>query len=144
MALFAHVGIIVKDIEETTKLWSKVLEPLGIGPWEFQDIITAKEDMEVCEPLRVRIAIAPINKLGSVKLEVLEPIGEKSPIYSKFLENHGEGWHHIAFVVSNFDEITRAFEKNGGRVLFRVNMGGKRNTYIETKPEGAVFEFMEA
>jgi len=44
---------------------------------------------------------------GGTAIELLEPLGENSPI-SKFLEKRGEGIHHVCFIV---DDIEAAIER---------------------------------
>ena len=46
-------------------------------------------------------------ELENTKLELLEPLGEDSPI-AKFLEKNGEGIHHIAFAT---DDIAGQLKK---------------------------------
>jgi methylmalonyl-CoA/ethylmalonyl-CoA epimerase len=50
-------------------------------------------------PFSLRIAF---GALGGVLLELLEPLDDKSP-HAEFLASHGEGMHHMAYLVPDFD-----------------------------------------
>lgn len=51
-------------------------------------------------PFSLRIAF---GVLGGVLLELLEPLDDRSP-HAEFLASRGEGLHHLAFLVEDFDE----------------------------------------
>jgi len=85
-----HIGIAVKSLEEQIPFYRDVLN------FEF-------EGMEEVTDQKVRVAMF---KVGEVRIELLEPTNEESPI-AKFLEKKGEGMHHIAYQTDNVqDQIT--------------------------------------
>ena len=47
------------------------------------------------------------TRLGGVLLELLEPLDDRSP-HAAFLAAHGEGLHHLAFLVDDFDQKVAA------------------------------------
>jgi len=53
---------------------------------------------------------------GGVKIELLEPIGEESPI-AKFLKKRGEGLHHICFEVRDIETILSALKKKEVKLI---------------------------
>ena len=75
-----HIGIAVKDIEESVKLFSKIFNV---------------KDMHRETVKEQKVAVASF-KVGDVLIELTAPIDETSPI-AKFIEKKGEGIHHIAF-----------------------------------------------
>jgi methylmalonyl-CoA/ethylmalonyl-CoA epimerase len=77
-----HLGIAVKSIEDRLPYYENVL---GLKCY----------NIEVVEEQKVRTAFF---KVGQTKIELLEPICPDSTI-AKFIENKGEGIHHIAFAV---------------------------------------------
>lgn len=50
------------------------------------------------------------------KLELLEPVGEDSFLH-EFLETHGEGVHHITYLVRDIEELVDRLRANGYRVV---------------------------
>ena len=90
-----HIAIAVNNIKESSKLYG-FLQPSNIA---FKTFIS--EDVK----------IAMLN-FGNIKIELLEPLSDNSTI-KKFLNNNGQGLHHISFSVSNLKKyIELAKEKN--------------------------------
>jgi len=79
-----HIGIAVKSIEESLPYYEKVL---GFKCYAIEDV----------QDQKVKTAFL---KVGETKIELLEPTSEDSTI-ATFLENKGQGIHHIAFAVED-------------------------------------------
>jgi len=88
-----HIGIAVKSLEQQIPFYKDVLGLEFIGT-------------EIVKEQKVKVAMF---KVGEVKIELLEPISEDSPI-SKAIEKKGEGIHHIAYetndIVSEIKNLT--------------------------------------
>ncbi len=91
-----HIAIAVKNIEETLAVY---------GPILGMKIQRTK----VVEQQKVRISIL---KAGDTKIELLEPLSDESTV-AKFLQNRGEGLHHIALEVSNLDDHLKDLKDKG-------------------------------
>jgi methylmalonyl-CoA/ethylmalonyl-CoA epimerase len=86
-----HIGIAVKDIEKSNKIFADVL---GVQPYK-------KEEVES------EGVMTSFFQTGPNKIELLQATREDSAI-AKFLEKNKEGIHHIAFDVSDIHaEIKR-------------------------------------
>lgn len=86
-----HIGIAVKNIDDSNRLFSSLF---GFDPYK----------METVESENV---VTSFFKVGPNKIELLEGTSEDSPI-SRFIEKKGEGIHHIAFEVDDiYKEIDR-------------------------------------
>jgi methylmalonyl-CoA/ethylmalonyl-CoA epimerase len=86
--LIDHIGIVVKSVEKSLKTYT---EALGLNLLEIEDN----------EAFGVKIAFLPV---GNTLVELIEPTAEGT-MGSKFLKEHGEGLHHIAFKVDNIKEF---------------------------------------
>ena len=82
-----HLGIAVHSLDETVPVYEKAL---GLHCEHREEVPSQK----------VRTAFFDV---GGVHLELLEPTSPESPI-AKFLADHGEGIHHIAFRTDNITE----------------------------------------
>ncbi len=82
-----HIGIAVKSLDEALPFYTDTLGLSCIG-------------IETVESEQVRVAFL---KVGDVKLELLEPLSEHSPIAS-FIEKRGEGIHHVALGVDHIEQ----------------------------------------
>lgn len=91
-----HIGIAVKNLEESLSLYLKIFQPTDIH-------------RESVEEQKVNIASF---KVGDVLIELTEAMDETSPIH-KFIEKKGEGIHHIAFESSNVQEDLDRLKSEG-------------------------------
>jgi methylmalonyl-CoA/ethylmalonyl-CoA epimerase len=130
-----HVGAVVKDADETAKLLSSI----GMGPWQTFEFSQGKDDLIVGEPFTLKVVWARLG--GALVLEVLQPLGES--LWSRFLETSGEGLHHIAYNVSNYDEVVSKLQEQGGRMIWGGAFEGRRACYFDVKPKGIIIELME-
>lgn len=136
MTNLSHIGIAVKDAEATAKLLSSIW---NIGDPEVFDYEPAAEDMIAGEAFAVRLVFI---KFGPVTIELLQPLDDRS-IWSKFIEEKGEGIHHFAFGVSNYDEMVDTLTAQGHPLLVAAVFNGERWCYFDTSPGGTVIEFRE-
>ena len=94
-----HLGIAVKNIEQSNELFEKLL---GVAPYKSESVESEG-------------VTTSFFKTGVNKIELLEATNPNSPI-AKFIERKGEGIHHIAFDVEDIEaEITRL--KNEGFIV---------------------------
>ena len=92
-----QVGVIVRDAEAAAAAWTSRFK---IAPAHIVDWPIPGKNLEETARYRgqrgnFRMRLAFIE-LGPVQIEFIEPL-EGGNIYSEFLEEHGEGLHHILF-----------------------------------------------
>jgi methylmalonyl-CoA/ethylmalonyl-CoA epimerase len=136
LANLSHIGIAVRSAEETCKFLSSVW---AIGDPEVFDYEPKPEDLISGEPFAVRLVFV---KFGPVPVELLQPLDDRS-IWSKFIEEKGEGIHHIALGVSNYDETVAKLQAQGHALLVAAVFEGCRWCYFDTSPGGTVLELRE-
>lgn len=115
-----HVGVAVKNLEEALKVYRDILG------FKLEGIHTLTER-------KVRIAL--LSTGSESKVELLEPIGNDSPV-AKFLENRGEGIHHIAVKVDNIEAALEDFKQKGVTLIDekpRIGAEGKKVAFIHPK-----------
>ncbi|HCO19463.1 methylmalonyl-CoA epimerase [Gudongella oleilytica] len=119
-----HIGIAVKNLEETLKFYGDVLGIKCVS-------------QEVVEEQKVKVAFLPV---GDTEVELLESTSEDGPI-AKFIEKKGEGIQHIAFKVDNIEEAIRELEEKGVRMIDekpRYGAGGARIAFLHPKSTSGV------
>lgn len=132
----SHVGIAVKDAEKTAKWMSSIW---NIGTPQIFDYSPKASDLIAGEPFSVRI----VNiKFGAYPIELLQPLDNKS-IWAKFIEEKGEGIHHVAMGVSNYDQMVDMMKAQGHPLLVAAVFEGEKWCYFDTSPGGMVLEFRE-
>ena len=68
-------------------------------------------------------------KVGQTKIELLEPTCPESTI-AKFIENKGEGVHHIAFAVPDTNEALHELEEKEVRLIDKAARHGAEHLMI--------------
>lgn len=119
-----HIGIAVKNLEETAKQYQEVF---GMSPLGAEEV---KEQ-------KVKVVSF---KVGESTVEFLEATTEDSPI-AKFIEKKGEGVHHLAFSVENIEEVLKDMEGKGVSLIDRVPRLGAHNkkiAFLHPKSTGGV------
>lgn len=119
-----HIGIAVKDIQESLKFWE---ETLGIHCHGVEEVVEQK----------VKTAFLPVK---DTEIELLEGTAEDSPV-SKFIEKKGEGIHHIAIRVENLEEALAEMKAKGIRLIDetpRIGAGGAKIAFVHPKASGGV------
>ena len=98
-----HIAFIVRNIDETVGAWSRLLgleELPKIWNIPGPDVAPALTDGNLQVYQNCRISVISLDNLS---LEIVEPGEEPSP-WKTFLEKHGEGFQHMAFLVPDEEE----------------------------------------
>ena len=96
-----HIAIVVADLEKATAQWRDVLGADVSAPQALPEH---------------GVTVVFINT-GNSKVELLEPLGEDSPI-AKFLDRSPDGgMHHLCFEVDDIQAARDQLIKEGARVL---------------------------
>lgn len=119
-----HIGIAVNSIEDGKNLWT---DALGL-PFEGSETV---------EEQKVTTAFFPV---GESEVELLESTAPDSPV-AKFLENKGQGVHHVAFRVENIEAALAELKEKGIRLIDekpRKGAGGAKIAFLHPKATNGV------
>jgi methylmalonyl-CoA/ethylmalonyl-CoA epimerase len=108
-----HIGIAVKDLEVSNKLFAALF-----GKKHY------KEEEVVSEGVKTSFF-----KTGPNKIELLQATNPESPI-AKFINTKGEGVHHIAFAVSDIKAEIKRLKKKGFILLNETPKKGADNKWV--------------
>jgi methylmalonyl-CoA epimerase len=124
-----HIGIAVHDLQKAKKVYELLLnQPLD----EVIDLPSQHIQTIMVETINTHI-------------ELLQPLGEEGAI-AKFLEKKGEGLHHIAFEVENFEEKLQSLKNQDIPLIGEPSIGVKGNRIIFIHPKathGTLIELCE-
>lgn len=124
-----QVAVVVSNLEDAMK---KYWEEYGIGPWAIYTFDPSTVNHMVIRDESTEYAMRlALTTIGDVGWELIEPLDDKS-IYAEFLRNHGEGLHHVAFDVDDYDKTLAAFRDKGIGVLQGGTFSGMTYTYLDT------------
>lgn len=113
MRKIEHLGIAVKDLDASEKLFEALLNTKSYKREE----VTSEH------------VITSFFKTGESKIELLQATDSSSAI-AKFVENKGEGIHHIAFDVEDIYQELERLKKEGFRLIHETPKEGADNKLI--------------
>lgn len=119
-----HIGIAVKNLENSNALFTKLL-----GTPSYKTETVKSEGVKTA-----------FFKLGHTKIELLEALNDESPI-AKFINKNGEGMHHIAFEVDDIEAEIKRLMLEGFLVLNEKPKNGadyKRVVFLHPKTTNGV------
>jgi methylmalonyl-CoA/ethylmalonyl-CoA epimerase len=113
MRKIEHIGIAVKNLEKSNKLFASLF---GAPNYKIEEV--ASEGVKTS-----------FFASGPNKIELLQATDPTSPI-AKFIEKKGEGIHHIAFAVLDIEEEVKRLQKEGFVVLNEIPKKGADNKLV--------------
>jgi methylmalonyl-CoA/ethylmalonyl-CoA epimerase len=113
MLKIEHIGIAVKDMEISNKLFQSLL---GVASY--------KEETVESENVKTSFF-----KLGESKIELLAS-SDKDGVIAKFIEKKGEGIHHIAYEVEDIRKEMARLKSEGFQLLSEEPKKGADNKLI--------------
>jgi methylmalonyl-CoA/ethylmalonyl-CoA epimerase len=128
-----HVGVAVPSIETAKRTY---IELYGIK----ESDITPTGDMPA-QGVRYAFVYLPNSQI-----ELIEPLGENSPISKSLERNPNGGQHHVCFEVANIHEARDAMIAKGATVLGEPRIGAHGTPVIFVHPRnsnGVLVELME-
>ncbi|MCA9907708.1 MAG: VOC family protein [Anaerolineae bacterium] len=138
-----QVGIIVHDIERTAQRYCEVF---GFDMPEIMETSGFERSKTTYngQPSEATAKLAFFNA-GQITIELIEP-DEKPSVWREFLEQHGEGVHHVAFQVKDTKAVTGALAETGVGIAQQglYSDGSGIYTYVDAGPLlGTMFELLE-
>ncbi|MGD0710288.1 MAG: methylmalonyl-CoA epimerase [Bacteroidales bacterium] len=119
-----HIGIAVKNIEESIKYYENIL---GFKCYAVEEV----KDQKVKTAFFI---------VGQTKIELLESTDPEGPI-GKFIEKKGEGIHHLAFAVKRIEEALSEMESKGIQLIDKLPRKGAEGldiAFLHPKSTGGV------
>ena len=124
-----HIGIAVTDIEKAVEMFTNIF---GTPPCDIEQI----DDQGVK---------ATLIEVGQTRIELLEPLTPDSPVV-KFIQNRGEGLHHLALNVSDIAQKLETLKQHDIRLIDQSPREGLSGTIAFIHPAsvfGVLTELVE-
>ena len=127
-----HVAIAVNDLNKAIK--------------KYKNIFGIRINDPIEQPLHgVKVAFI---ELPNTKIELLEPLGNESPLINFLKKNPNGGIHHLCYEVKNIIKCRDRILKNGGKIVgsFEPKVGahGKLVIFLHPKEfDGTLIELEE-
>ena len=125
-----QIGIVVEDVEKYVQFYEKVF---GVEPFPIVESAINSAKLKIV-----------LFELGEVEIELIQVV-EGESIHSRFLEETGEGLHHLGFFVNDLEDELARLEEDGIKVLERGEvLGTVKFAYLDTKEAlGLVLELIQ-
>lgn len=126
-----HIGIAVPSVSEAMETYRTLY-----GATEFTEPFDMPEQ-------GVRVGFV---NLPNSQLELIEPLGEDSPIVGFLERNPKGGQHHVCFEVPDIEVAAKDMAEKGARVLGKPRIGAHGTPVIFVHPKntnGVLIELME-
>ncbi len=124
-----HVSIVVRDLDEGLKTFEGLL---GVKHSHIEEV----PDQGIK---------AAMIQVGNVEVELIQPLTADSGV-AKFLENKGEGIHHVCFEVDDVDKELQSLADGGIQVLDkqgRKGLAGKIGFVHPKSTKGVLIELAQ-
>jgi len=95
-----HIGIAVKDSDKAAALMGRIF-----GAKVLETIVSEERGLKLT-----------FLDVSGTKVELLEPLANEGTV-AKFLETKGEGFHHIAFKVSDIQKVLSLLRQAGVKLV---------------------------
>ena len=102
-----HIGKVVKDLDEAVAYYKETFGLEAVGE-------------RVVDPIQqVEVVLIDIGFGAKATIELIRPMGEKSPV-ARFLNKTGGGLHHLSFEVPDIGKAITDLESKGAKALGNV------------------------
>lgn len=136
-----QVAVIVKDIDKASVEWAKLLG-VDVPESSIAEGHSSRPTLYKGQPSDAKAKLAFFN-MDNLQIELIQPLGPKST-WQDYLDQHGEGIHHIAFQVKGIDGMEKKFLENGDATVQRGGWDGGAYSYIDASSHlGCVLELLE-
>ena len=140
-----HVGVLVGDLDRAMEHYTN---DLGLGPWVGYTISPDwLRDMTVHGKQQGHVFKIALCQVGSMLYELIESV-EGPSIYEEFLNQRGEGVHHLGYSVEDIDAEISDMESRGFSMLqsargFGTNDDGAYAYFDTERACGCILEALE-
>lgn len=135
-----QIAFVVKNMSAAESFFS---EKMGVPRFFRFNDVEVHESFYRGEPGDFHMDIS-IGYAGDSQIELIQHLSGGS-IYKEFLDTHGEGLHHLGFIVPDHDQVVADFEANGFPRIQSGRIGddpGVQFAYFDT--EAAIGAIMES
>ena len=140
----AQICIIVRDVEASTARYAEILG-IDMSP-NFQTTLLHDHTHATYygQHIDSRARLSALD-IGQLQFELLQPL-ERPSSWGDFLDQHGEGIHHVAFFIPKTDVVANSLKEYGYTVTQQGLFTGQAGmyTYLDTdKDMAVVIELLE-
>lgn len=132
-----QVGFIVRDIQASKEVFAKFLG-LPVPPhFDGGEFSVTQTEYKGNPAPKANCLLAFFDVGPGMQIELIQPNGEKS-VWQDFLDEKGEGMHHIAFNINGMDEKILNCEGFGMKCVQRGKYGNAAGEYAYLEADNSL------
>ncbi|HEY7738141.1 MAG TPA: VOC family protein [Candidatus Limnocylindria bacterium] len=128
-----HVAVVVRDIDEALPRYRELF---GLAPQAPVETVAAQG---------VRLCFLPTGPLPAARIELIQPVDPESGV-ARFLDNRGEGLHHVCFGTTDLAAELARLADAGAELIDQVPRPGAEGPVAFVHPRtlnGVLWELLE-
>jgi methylmalonyl-CoA/ethylmalonyl-CoA epimerase len=130
-----HIGYVTRDIERTMENFQKYF-----GLESFKKMVPDYFNRQYHgKPGDFKMQLA-FARVGNIVYELIQVLQGKT-IYEDFMNEHGEGIHHLGYEISDLAKWTEAYGKVGIEPIMSAERVGLKWAYFDTP--GIIVELVQ-
>ncbi len=133
--IFDHFGLITSSREKAADFLMSIPNSKILVT---RDVEFVKEQMTVGEPVKIRIHHIEV---AGQDIEVIEPVDSPNAYLTKFLESHGDCFHHLALTFAKHAEhlsMCKILQAQGYRCVFEARVRDLLVNYYESSDNSGI------
>jgi len=115
-----HVGVAVPSIDEAAQT--------------YRDLYGCTDITPIMDMPEQGVKVAFVN-LPNSQIELIEPLGEDSPIHNFLKKNPKGGQHHVCFEVPEIHKAVTAMQERGATILNEPRIGAHGTLIVFVHPK---------
>ena len=126
-----HVCVVTRGLDRAVRAWA---ERYGVGPWH----VWTKDRSNMSADYAIRVAMG--HFASGFRIEVIEPLDDRSPYARSLAGRSGAHVHHVRFDVADYDTAREQLDVAGAQVAQEEEFAGApgvagrlRATYFATE-----------
>jgi len=136
-----QIGVVVHDIEKASQAYAEFLD-IDKPQWFLTDAVDKAHTVFKGDSTDARAKLA-FFELSNITIELIEPVGGPST-WKEFLDNKGEGIHHIAFEIKDMEKKVELLTAGGLSLLQKGDYEGGHYCYMDGGSKlGLILELLE-
>ena len=129
-----QVSYVVENMDRALARFSQIY-----GEFQIIDSVPLKATIYRGQATDIVLKLG-FGRSGPIEIELVEVVSGNSP-HTEYLQQYGEGQHHVRFTVPDLELVVNQASKLGFDTIWSHQMSSVRFAYLER--EGTVIELVE-
>lgn len=131
---YQQVAFVVEDMDAAEKVFC---EKLGVPRFCRFDHFQVDNGVYRGRPTEFHYHLS-IVYAGETQIELIQHL-EGDSIYKEFLDEKGEGVHHLGFILDDHGKVVKDFASNGYDIVQGGKVGGSNFAYFDMRKEIGIY-----